>query len=76
MEDSPHDGMTALVSGVTAAQAEMIAEDLQDLQVLAVVRESSLHCSSVLVPDSQQETAARILDQIWPKRDRGGSPSS
>lgn len=76
MEDTPRDGMATLVSGVTAAQAEMIAADLQDLQILAVVHESSRNGSSVLVPDSQQETAARILDQIWPKQDRGGSPTS
>ena len=75
MEDTPRDGMATLVSGVTAAQAEMIAQDLQDLQVLAIARESSRNGSSVLVPDSQQETAARILDQIWPKQDRGGSPT-
>lgn len=72
MEDTPAAGLTTLVSRVTAAQAEMIAEDLQDLQVPAVVHESSRDCASVLVPSSQQETAARILDQIWPKRDRGG----
>lgn len=75
MEDTPRDGMATLVSGVTAAQAEMIAQDLQDLQVLAIARESSRNGSSVLVPDSQQETAARILDQIWPKQDRSGSPT-
>ena len=62
MEDTPRDGMAALVSGLTAAQAEMIAADLRDLQILAVVRESSRDCSSVLVADSQRETAARILD--------------
>jgi hypothetical protein len=76
MEDTPRDGMAALVSGLTAAQAEMIAADLRDLQILAVVRESSRDCSSVLVADSQRETAARILDQIWPKQDRSGSPTS
>ena len=76
MEDTPPGGMATLVSGVTAAQAEMIAADLQDLQVLAVVNESSRDCSSVLVPDGQQETAARILDQIWPKQDRGGDSIS
>lgn len=74
MQDPNQGKLRTLVSGLDAPRAEMIAEDLRDLQIPALVRGSEPALTEerleILVPADLHDTAARLLDEIWPERDR------